>query len=62
MKNIFFLLLPLITFSQEKSVLITYKVLYNTELPTTKNGYLYVSSNQKKTVYITEKIGNTEEN
>jgi GLPGLI family protein len=62
MKNIFFLLLPLITFSQEKSVLITYKALYNTELPTTKNGYLYVSSDQKKTVYITEKIGNTEEN
>lgn len=62
MKSIFYLLLPLVAFSQEKSILITYKAVYNTELPTTKNGYLYVSTNQKKTVYFTEETDKTEEN
>ncbi|NCT08481.1 MAG: GLPGLI family protein [Flavobacteriia bacterium] len=56
MKYIFFFLFPFITFSQEKVILISYKAVYNTELPTTKNGFLYVSNNQKKTIYFTEKI------
>lgn len=62
MKYILYLLFPLISFSQEKPILITYKAVYNTELPTTKNGYLYVSSNQKKTIYFTDKISKSEEN
>lgn len=61
MKYLLFLILPLFAFSQEKSVLINYKAIYNTELPTTKNGYLYVNENQKKTVYFTENVDETEE-
>ena len=56
MKYLIYLLFPFLTFSQEKAIEITYKVIYNTEVPNTKNGYLYVSSNQKKTVYFIKDI------
>jgi len=62
MKYIFYLLFPFITFSQEKAVLVSYKAVYNTELPTTKDGYLYINSNQKKTIYFTEKINKKDVN
>ena len=63
MKYIFFLLFPFLLFAQEKAVLVTYKVIYNnTEFPTTKKEYLYVSNNQKKTVYFIESVDKTEEN
>lgn len=61
MKYIFYLLFPFITFAQEKAILITYKAIYNTELPTTKNGYLYINGNQKKSIYFTERINKTDE-
>ena len=61
MKYIFYLLFPFITFAQEKATLITYKAIYNTELPTTKNGYLYINGNQKKSIYFTERINKTDE-
>lgn len=61
MKYIFYLLFPLLTFAQEKAVLVTYKAIYNTELPTTKDGYLYINNNQKKTIYFTENINKTDE-
>lgn len=62
MKYIFYLLFPFLAFSQEETVLITYKAIYNTELPTTKNGYLYVSNDQNKTFYFTENTNKTIEN
>ncbi|TXD48507.1 MULTISPECIES: GLPGLI family protein [unclassified Polaribacter] len=58
MKFVILFLFPIIAFSQEKDVLITYKAIYNTELPTVKNGYLVISANQKETVYYTEIIKN----
>lgn len=61
MKYLFYLLFPIITFAQEKAVLVTYKAIYNTELPTTKNGYLYISNDQKKSIYFTENIKKTGE-
>lgn len=61
MKYLFYLLFPIITFAQEKSILVTYKAIYNTELPTTKNGYLYINDNQTKSIYFTESIKKTDE-
>ena len=62
MRYFFFLLFTILSFSQEKALLITYEVIYNTEIPTTKDGYLYISANQNKTFYFTEKRNKNDEN
>ncbi|NHN26344.1 GLPGLI family protein [Flavobacterium jejuense] len=61
MRYLFFLLFTVLNFAQEKATLMTYEVTYNTELPTTKNGYLYISNDQKKTIYYTENINKNNE-